>query len=111
MNVNWGPIRQIALRQRPVGDAVEQVRIDTRFLPPIIINRPLDDTGTSGPPSRVMTLLKPQITITSPILKQTSVRAPYGVPGPTQWPKVRLALIGLSLVGAYGLYRIGSRLL
>lgn len=103
------PLRDMALGTRPTGDLVEQIRIDSAFLPPIIINRPLDDTGASSPPSPLMTMLKPQLTITSPILEQPSVRAPYGAPTANYWPYVRVGVLAVTALGFYGLFRLIGR--
>lgn len=107
--MRFAPLREIVLGNRPPGDLVEQVRIDTTLFPPIVINRPLDDKGASGPPSAFMQALRPQITITSPVLEQPSVRAPYGVPTANYWPYVQVAILATTALAFYGIVRFIRR--
>lgn len=80
---------------------IEQVRIDSEYLPTIV----LDDPFAPGPPSPVLQALKPQITLR--VAGRDIVMAPYGTPGPTKWPLVRAGavvagafVVGLMLRGA-----------
>lgn len=64
---------------------VKQIRIDTEYGPPIIIDRPFSPDAAAGPSP--LKWLKPKITITSNLdAVNPIVSAPWGEPGPTRWP-------------------------
>jgi hypothetical protein len=72
---------------------VQSIRVDTAWLPPITSEAPL-----AGPPSPILTWLKPQITVTYSTGKSFTA-APYGPPGESRWP---LLAAGLMVAGALG---------
>lgn len=78
-----------------VGDLIEQIVIETRFFPPIVIDRPLDNQP--GPPNPLLSLLRPKITISTP-LSAPIVAHPWGDVGRNYWPEVQAGLVGLAVV-------------
>ncbi len=92
-----------------LANLISQIRIDTEYGPPIILDQPFSPSATASGASP-LAWLKPRITIT-PSLRGIGpiTSAPWGDPGPTKWPQVQLGLVvagalGLSLLG-YGIYR------
>lgn len=87
---------------------IGQIRIDTEYGPPIIINHPFEPDAAASPSP--LKWLKPKITITPKYSIINPIRsAPWGNPGPTKWPQVQIGLVvagalGLGLLG-YGIYR------
>lgn len=80
-----------------VGDLIERVVIETRFLPPLVIDRPLDNQP--GPPNPLLSFLKPKITITTPV-RDPIISQPYGDPVRNYWPEVKIGLIALGAIVA-----------
>lgn len=76
---------------------VSKIVIDSEYGPQIIIDQPMA-AGGSGTPSWVMDLLKPQITVITPF--GNKVIAPWGTPGPTRWPEIKIALLVIAAVAA-----------
>lgn len=70
-------------------NVIGSVTIETRWLPPIVIDKPLQ--GGGGPPNPLMQFLAPRVIITTP-LRGDIVSTPYGEPGPNKWPQVKLLL-------------------
>lgn len=83
---------------------VTQVRVDTAYLPPIVIEDPFKPG--QGPPSPVLQALKPRITLM--VSGRPVVVAPYGDPGPSKWPAIKT---GLAIAGGIGLVLLLKRLL
>lgn len=85
-------------------NAIQSITVETAYGPPIVIDNPLQPS----PPSSLLQALKPKVTIQ---LKNQSptVITPYGDPGPTKWPMVKLGayIVGGFLVAGvvYGIYR------
>jgi hypothetical protein len=74
-----------------IEGAVERIKIETVWLPPIVIDRPFAPTPAAQQ-TGVGKLMKPKITVTaygSPV-----VMRPYGEPA-QNWPILKTALIGL----------------
>lgn len=85
-------------------NAVQSIVIETAYGPPIVIDDPLKP----APPNPFLQALKPKITLT--IKGQNPlIITPYGDPGVTRWPIVKvgaLVLGGLLVAGiGYGIYR------
>jgi hypothetical protein len=76
---------------------ISEIDIESRFTPKIIIPDPLEPSAT---PNFFMSLLKPKITITTPLGTQPLIAAPWGDPGTSQWPAVQIAggMLGLLYV-------------
>lgn len=92
-----------------LGNLVRQIRIDTAYGPPIVLDQPFSPAAQAGGPS-ALKWLKPRITIVPNIDGMDPiVSEPWGAPGPTRWPQVQLAMVlggalSLGLMG-YGIYR------
>jgi hypothetical protein len=77
-----------------MNELVTQLVIDSAYAPRVIIDKPLSsDAVTSGPSSWILGVLKPQITVVTPL--GNKVIAPWGAPGETRWPIVQWILIAL----------------
>lgn len=81
-----------------MAEIVQRIVIETALLPPIVLDRPMADTG--APPNPLLSLLKPKISITTPLRPDPYVARPYGDPGATKWPVVA---IGGAVVAALAL--------
>lgn len=85
---------------------VEFIRVETRFGPTITLQPgKKSQAAPGGLKDRVLQALQPKVTV-KPWALQAQSFAPYGEPGPTQWPVVKTALfvgggIGLILM-AFG---------
>ena len=78
---------------------VTSIRIDTEWLPPIIIDDPFEATPGPSTPNPLLSVLKPRVTFEIKGGALNPVRAaPYGEPGPTRWPQLKtgLALAGIA---------------
>lgn len=92
-----------------LSNLIAQIRIDTEYGPPIILDDPFGaNAAASGP--EPLKWLKPRVTIV-PRLKGINpiVSQPWGAPGPTKWPQVQAVLVvagalGIGLMG-YGILR------
>lgn len=72
-----------------LSDWVQGIRVDSAYLPPIIIDNPL----APGAPNPVLSALKPKITITLAHGLNPVTVAPWGDPGATKWPALRAGLL------------------
>jgi hypothetical protein len=87
-------------------EIVRRITVETRWLPPIVIDRPLEPSATQNP---LMDFLKPRISVSiNPILRASPVVSePWGSPGVSQWPQVRVALaVGAFLLAGVFVYRV-----
>jgi len=82
---------------------ITQIRIDTEYLPPIILNDPFSSNASPGASSFLLKLLKPQVSVTASGLNPV-VAAPWGSPGANKWEYVQLGLIAAA-IGAVLLWR------
>jgi hypothetical protein len=76
---------------------IRKVTVETAYLPTI----QLDDPFAPGPPSPLLQLLKPKITIETSV--SPVVLTPYGDPGETKWPWVLAAM----MIGSAALLYLG----
>jgi len=97
--------------QRLVSDPsalIQQVLIESAWTPAIRLNYPLRLGPSGQPPSAVMRLLKPKVTLTlAPPFKPYTF-APAGEPGGSKWPLLEAGavIVGLLAVkGAWDLVR------
>lgn len=74
------------------AELITRLVIDSAYGPQVVIDKPLA-SDPSASPSRVMSILKPQITVITPL--GNKVIAPWGKPGETRWPEVQIALLAL----------------
>lgn len=81
--------------QDTLAELVTGLTIETAWTPPLSIADPLKP----GPPSPIMRALKPKVTVTLQGASQPMVFAPYGDPGPSRWPLIKVALIVLGAAG------------
>ena len=80
---------------------VTGVRVDTEWLPPIIIADPFATTPGPVAPNPVLSVLKPRLTFEIKGGALNPLRtAPYGEPGPTRWPQLKT---GLTIAGVAAL--------
>lgn len=70
---------------------VSGIKIESAFLPPI----DLPDPFKPGPPNPLLQWLKPRITLDTSL--GTKVLTPYGDPGPSRWPQVKMAMLVLGV--------------
>lgn len=89
-----------------VGDLLQQVVIETRFLPPIVIDHPLDNQP--GPPNPLLSFLRPKITISTP-LSNPIVSHPWGDVDRNYWPEVQMGLAVLAVVGVAAVWRMRGK--
>lgn len=82
-----------------LSDYISAITVETTYLPPIVI----EDPFAKGPPNPVMERLKPKITLHSQVI-DAIVSKPYGDPGPSQWPMIKLGLIVASVLASYLVY-------
>lgn len=68
---------------------VKSITIDTAYLPQIFLNDPF---GESPSPNPFLSALKPRITIDTGGLTKPVTVAPYGDPGASKWPLIRMVL-------------------
>lgn len=80
-----------------LANAVEELRIESAWLPPIVIARPFADSGPSPVASAVGSFLRPAITIRM-VGGSEYRKAPYGEPGPSKWGYIPLALVAILAV-------------
>lgn len=76
-----------------MADTRPRVQVETVWLP--TLNVELSGDGEGGVGDTVGRLLKPKVTLFVGPQRISGV-APYGEPGPTQWPKLR---VGFLVVG------------
>lgn len=74
---------------------MDRIVIETEWLPPIVMVRPLD----SGPPSAVTRFLKPRVRIYTPYATEPLTIAPVGAPM-NNWPYLRIILGLTALLAA-----------
>lgn len=82
---------------------ITQIRIDTEYLPPIILNDPFSPNATPGISSFFLKMLKPQVSVTAEGLNPVTA-APWGTPGSNKWPIVQLGLLA-AVAGAVVLWK------
>lgn len=68
---------------------VQSITIESRFSPPIVIDDPFG--ASSAPASFLFKLIRPKITAS--IAGAPVSTAPYGEPGQSFWPFIKIALI------------------
>lgn len=72
---------------------VKGIRIESAFLPTIDIPDPFQP----GPPNPFLQALKPKITVDLGDLSRPVVVSPYGEPGESMWPAIKMGLVVLGL--------------
>lgn len=74
---------------------VTAIRIETAWLPPIVVLDPFSvpKTDEPGAASQLGALLKPRISVEVGGASRPLAVAPWGEPGPSKWPALRLGLI------------------
>lgn len=83
-----------------LASSVKSIRLETRWTPAIVIQDPFGRTPSPGPGMGAQTakFLRPKITVETPLGPLKT--APWGEPGPSQWPLVQIGaaviLIGLA---------------
>ena len=77
---------------------ITQIRIDTEYLPPIILNDPFSPDAAPGASSFLLRLLKPQVTVKADGLNPITA-TPWGAPGSNKWPIVQLGLMAFAAGG------------
>lgn len=70
------------------------IRIESAWLPSIVITEPFAATPGAAAPNPVLSILKPRVTleVRGGSMKPV-VTAPYGDPGVTRWPLLRTGLL------------------
>lgn len=97
----------MALKASDLDKWIGSIRIDTAYGPPIVLDRPFAPVPATAGPSPLK-WLKPQITIVPAIAgMKPIVSAPWGAPGPTRWPQVQAAVVGVGAL-ALGLLVYGA---
>ena len=80
---------------------VTQIRVDTTWLPPIIMDQPFSSNASVKGSSPWLELLKPKISVT-PSGMSPVVASPWGDPGTSKWPILQAAIgVGLLVGIAY----------
>ncbi len=98
--------QQGALRQ-----LVQKITVETAWLPPIEVDDPFGPPSVASAEAKgFVKFLKPKLTITLGGGLAPQVVAPYGDPGPTQWPLVSAAAgtLGVVAAGLLGLGLLGA---
>lgn len=83
---------------------INEIDIESRFTPKIAIQNPLSPSVT---PNIWLDLLKPKITITTPLGTQPIVSAPWGDPGASKWPVVQF--VGVTVASFLVLRKLKRR--
>lgn len=76
---------------------VTGIRIQSAFLPDIYLADPFAPNQSGKGPNAFLQALKPKITVETTAIGNKSI-APYGEPGATLWPTIKIALL-LSVAG------------
>lgn len=83
-----------------LSNIVQEVRLESAWFPPVTIAQPFADSPPSPVASAAGNFLKPAITVTL-AGGGTYKSAPYGDPGPNNWPLIQIgagvALLMLSV--------------
>jgi hypothetical protein len=77
---------------------VDRITIRSAWLPDITINKPLE---RSTEPNPVLDVLKPSFIIESGYSGKPVTMSPYGEPGETRWPLVKIGLIVVLGLGVF----------
>lgn len=90
-----------------LNDLVAEIKIESAYLPTIDLKDPFAPGSQPGAGHWVLSALKPKVTIVPRVAAIDPITAaPFGEPGPTHWPYVRVGLLALAGMGlAYGLSR------
>lgn len=83
---------------------ITKVTVETAYLPKVELNDPF----APGPPSPLISLLKPKITVEVSNMEPI-VMAPYGEPGPTKFPIVMLVFAAGTVALAFVAWRFLKR--
>lgn len=84
---------------------VKSITVESKYSPRIQLDNPF----APGPPNPLLQAVKPQITLTlADGLGGPVVIAPYGSPGPSKWPLIKIGgvvVLGIALVSITYLMR------
>lgn len=87
-----------------LAGSVRQIRIESAWLPPIVMDAPFADSPPSPAVSAIGRLFKP-VVVTTLSGGYEHRSAPYGEPGASKWPLVQVGLaLGMVVLGAWILY-------
>lgn len=75
--------------------------VETKWLPPLTV----DLGGGGGPPSQLVKLFKPRVTVQLQGVKLAQV-APAGVPEPNEWPKVKVVVAVVVGLAVFSILRV-----
>lgn len=67
---------------------IEQIVVETKYLPPIVIDKPLAGSSRPGMGSKLVKALQPRVSLKVRGQKPIVFR-PYGDPVPNEWPTVK----------------------
>ncbi|MFA6118112.1 MAG: hypothetical protein WC729_29265 [Sphingomonas sp.] len=85
---------------------IESIEIHTRWLPPILIDKPLvESNGVPSPADAFAKAFKPKVIVRVKGIPSIEY-APAGEPGPTRWPYVRAGLVVGGIGFAYLIFRM-----
>lgn len=83
-----------------LAQLVTGLTIESAWLPPIVIRDPFSAAAQPGPGSQAGALLKPRVSLEISGDPRAVSVAPWGEPGPSRWPEVKVLLIAVGLVAA-----------
>lgn len=79
---------------------VTGLRIESQWLPPIVIRDPFSTSASPGAGSEAGALLKPRVSIEIAGDPRAVSVAPWGDPGESRWPEVKILLVAVGVVAA-----------
>jgi len=82
-----------------LADLIKEIRLETAFTPALVIREPFADSPPSPLASRAATILRPSVSVR--LASGYEYRsAPYGSPGPSNWPTIKAGLLITAALGA-----------
>ena len=88
-----------------LASAVQEIRIESAWTPPLILNQPFADNRPSPVASALGSFFKP-VVVTTLAGGATYRSAPYGEPGESNWQAVQVAAAGgMILLAGWLFYR------
>ena len=77
-----------------LSSQVQSITVKTQYGPDLVLDHPFEP----GPPSPLLSAMKPQIEIQLQGSNPIKI-APYGAPAPTAWPVIKWTAIALAALG------------
>jgi hypothetical protein len=90
-----------------LDSSIKTIRVETRWTPPIVITDPFGGSPKAGPGmgAQIGRWFRPAVTVETALGPIRT--APWGEPGPSQWPVVRTGMM-LAIIGLAGVFLLRS---